>query len=136
MEYTQKYENILKELCRLYKKMLPLIDQVEVYDNALSAAVKAEKPNVRQIHSITSHKDRIVRNLDSISINIAKQHVKLSSIAEFCLDMDQNPLYRYMEKLHLAAYNGIRRINAAEDSNNPYILKRLDTFKKYFEGRA
>lgn len=136
MEYAHRYESILRELCKLYKKMLPLIEQLEAYDNALSAVSSADKPDIRKLRSITSHKERIVRSLDRISLNIAKLHVKLSSISEFCLDMDDTPLYHYMEKLHLAAYNGICRVNANEDANNPYIIKRLNNFKRMFESDA
>ena len=133
MDYNRRYDNILKDLCRLYKKMLPLIEQLEKYDKMLASAAGADKPDVHKIRVITAHKERIIKALDSLSIDIAKLHVKLSAISEFCLDGNDTPLYRYMQRLHLETYNGVRRINEKEDMNNPFILKQLNKLKKSFE---
>lgn len=135
MNYNRRYENILKDLCRLYKKMLPLIEQLEGYDKALAAVAGAGKPDVHKIRVITAHKERIVKALDSLSIDIAKLHLKLGAISEFCLDGNDTPLYRYMQRLHLEAYSGICRVNEREDVDNPFIIKRLKEFGRYFEGR-
>ncbi len=135
MNYNRRYENILKDLCRLYKKMLPLIEQLEGYDKALATVAGAGKPDVHKIRVIIAHKERIVKALDSLSIDIAKLHVKLGAISEFCLDGNDTSLYRYMQKLHLEAYSGICRVNEREDVDNPFIIKRLKEFGRYFEGR-
>lgn len=136
MNYNRRYENILNELCRHYKKMLPLIEKLEGYDKALAAVTGSAKPDVHKIRVITAHKERIIKGLDSLSIDIAKLHVKLGAISEFCLDENDTPLYRYMQRLHLEAYNGIRRINEKEDMNNPFILKQLNKLKRSFEENA
>ncbi len=133
MNHNRRYENILKDLCRLYRKMLPLIEQLEGYDKALAIVAGSDKPDVHKIRVITAHKERIVKGLDNLSIDIARLHVKLSAISEFCLDENETPLYRYMQRLHLEAYSGICRINEKADVNNPFIIKRLEGFKQRFE---
>ncbi len=136
MEYTRKYEDILRELCNLYKKMLPLIGQLENCDRALKAVTSVDMPDVRKIRSITTHKEKLVKSLDHISIGISKLHVKLAAVSELYPELDDSRLYRYMQKLHTEAYSGICRINANEDTDNPFIIKRLNKFKKLFESEA
>lgn len=133
MEYRQIYENLLKSLCDAYNKMFKLLEGIERCDREFSRLASLNRPDVSEVHGVTSCKEQLILALDHISLAIEPVHGQLDGIMKLCQEVRVHPMYYYMEDLQLLTYYYIRKVINKEDINNPDIVRRLNDYKESLE---
>ena len=133
MNYKETYELLLQTLCESYRKMLKLLDQLECFDELLAEISSKHRPDTRKLCAITTQQERLIQNLDQLSILIEQLHERLDPMSELCHEVFVHPMYQHMEDLQLLSYYRIRTVINKEDINNPDIIVRLSNYRESLE---
>ena len=133
MNYRKTYEQFLNHLCSTYRKMLEILDKIEGFDKLLSDVSNKRRPDADFVYAIATQKERLLAQLDSLSIEIEEFHVKLENIMSLCQEIAELPMYRYMENLQLLTYYRISAIMDEEAVETPQVIDKLTACKESME---
>ncbi len=83
MNYRKTYEQFLNHLCSTYRKMLEILDKIEGFDKLLSDVSNKRRPDADFVYAIATQKERLLAQLDSLSIEIEEFHVNLQLLTYY-----------------------------------------------------
>lgn len=133
MDYRKTYEALLQKQCDTYQEILYLITQVSKCDEELLKCAKMNEPDTNRLHSITTQKEQLIQNLDTLSLDTEHAKFQLCDILDVCCDISMHPFYQRMEQLQELARIELQALLEKEDQNNPTITSRLTTYKERLE---
>ncbi len=133
MDYRTTYEQILNELCGAYRSMLNLLDKIDGFDRLLNDVSDERRPDADFVYAIATQKERMIAQLDGISIKVEELHVKLENLMSLCQEITALPMYKYMENLQLLTYYRINAIMNEEAATTPQVIDKLTACKESME---
>lgn len=133
MNYRKSYELLLNDLCGSYQKMLKILDRLDGFDRLLSEVSEERRPDADFVYAIATQKERLLAQLDGISINVEQLHVRLENIMALCQEIAELPMYQYMENLQLLTYYRINAIMNEEAAETPQVIEKLTACKESME---
>lgn len=133
MDYKKTYKLLLNNLCSAYRKMLEILDNIDGFDKLLNDVSDKRRPNVDFVYAIATQKERLLAQLDNISIEVEALHVKLENVMSLCQEIAELPMYKYMENLQLLTYYRINAIMNEEAVTTPQVIDKLTTCKESME---
>lgn len=133
MNYKESYELLLKDLCNAYRKMLKILDQIDGYDGLLNEAADERRPDADFVYAIATQKERLIEQLDGISVNVEQLHVRLENIMALCQEIAELPMYQYMENLQVLTFYRINAIMNEEAVETPQVIEKLTACKESME---
>ncbi len=133
MDYRKTYKLLLDNLCSAYRKMLEILDNIDGFDKLLSNVSDKRRPDVDFVYAIATQKERLLAQLDNISIEVESLHVKLENIMSLCQEIADLPMYKYLENLQLLTYYRINAIMSDEAVTTPQVIDKLTACKESME---
>ena len=133
MEYRKTYELILNNLCNAYRKMLSILDKIDGFDRLLNDVSDERRPDANLVYAIAAQKERMIAQLDSISVEVEELHVKLENMMSICQQIEELPMYKYLENLQLLTYYRINAIMNEEAVTTPQVIDKLTACKESME---
>ena len=92
MDYRKTYELILNNLCSAYRKMLSILDKIDGFDRLLNDVSDERRPDANLVYAIAAQKERMIAQLDSISVEVEELHVKLENMMSICQQIEELPM--------------------------------------------
>jgi hypothetical protein len=133
MDYRKTYELILNNLCNAYRKMLSILDKIDGFDRLLNDVSDERRPDANLVYAIAAQKERMIAQLDSISVEVEELHVKLENMMSICQQIEELPMYKYLENLQLLTYYRINAIMNEEAVTTPQVIDKLTACKESME---
>ena len=133
MDYRKTYELILNNLCSAYRKMLSILDKIDGFDRLLNDVSDERRPDANLVYAIAAQKERMIAQLDSISVEVEELHVKLENMMSICQQIEELPMYKYLENLQLLTYYRINAIMNEEAVTTPQVIDKLTACKESME---
>lgn len=133
MNCRRTYELLLNELCGAYHKMLKILDKIEGFDKLLNEVAGERRPDADFVLAIATQKERLLEQLDGLSIEVEERHVKLENLMSLCQEIAELPVYKYMENLQLLNYCRINAIMNEEAIETPQVIDKLTACKESME---
>ncbi len=133
MDYRKTYELILNNLCNAYRKMLSILDKIDGFDRLLNDVSDERRPDANLVYAIAAQKERMIAQLDSISVEVEELHVKLENMMSICQQIEELPMYKYFENLQLLTYYRINAIMNEEAVTTPQVIDKLTACKESME---
>ncbi len=133
MDYRKSYELILNNLCNAYRKMLSILDKIDGFDRLLNDVSDERRPDANLVYAIAAQKERMIAQLDSISVEVEELHVKLENMMSICQQIEELPMYKYLENLQLLTYYRINAIMNEEAVTTPQVIDKLTACKESME---
>ena len=133
MDYRKTYELILSNLCSAYRKMLSILDKIDGFDRLLNDVSDERRPDANLVYAIAAQKERMIAQLDSISVEVEELHVKLENMMSICQQIEELPMYKYLENLQLLTYYRINAIMNEEAVTTPQVIDKLTACKESME---
>ncbi|EOS52823.1 hypothetical protein C809_00372 [Lachnospiraceae bacterium MD335] len=133
MDYRKTYELILNNLCSAYRKMLSMLDKIDGFDRLLNDVSDERRPDANLVYAIAAQKERMIAQLDSISVEVEELHVKLENMMSICQQIEELPMYKYLENLQLLTYYRINAIMNEEAVTTPQVIDKLTACKESME---
>mgnify|MGYP007123082136 FL=1 len=133
MDYRTTYERLLNNLCIAYRKMLKILDKIDSFDRLLNDVSDERRPDADFVYAIATQKERMIAQLDDISIDVEKLHVKLENVMSLCQQIAELPMYKYLENLQLLTYYRINAIMNEEAVTTPQVIDKLIACKESME---
>ncbi len=133
MDYRTTYERLLNNLCIAYRKMLKILDKIDSFDRLLNDVSDERRPDADFVYAIATQKERMIAQLDGISIDVEKLHVKLENVMSLCQQIAELPMYKYLENLQLLTYYRINAIMNEEAVTTPQVIDKLIACKESME---
>lgn len=130
MESKKSYEMLLEAQCRNYEKTLHLLSQVKDYDLLLLEETAKHSPDCGALEYVTIQKGRLVRQLDSLSIEMVKVQALIEETAEQFLDGRTHPVYQKLGIIKEIVSSAFDDVLSAEDDAGADIVKNLTTYKE------
>ena len=133
MDYRKTYELILNNLCNAYRKMLSILDKIDGFDRLLNDVSDERRPDANLVYAIAAQKERMIAQLDSISVEVEELHVKLENMMSICQQIEELPMYKYLENLQLLTYYRSNAIMNEEAVTTPQVIDKLTACKESME---
>ena len=133
MDYRKTYELILNNLCSAYRKMLSILDKIDGFDRLLNDVSDERRPDANLVYAIAAQKERMIAQLDSMSVEVEELHVKLENMMSICQQIEELPMYKYLENLQLLTYYRINAIMNEEAVTTPQVIDKLTACKESME---
>lgn len=133
MDYRKAYEHLLDNLCRLYRRMLKILDMIDALDKLLKDVSDERRPDANFVYAVATQKERLIEQLDGISVEAEENHVKLENLMSLCQEIATLPMYQYMENLQLLSYYRINAIMSDEEVETPQVIDKLIACKESME---
>lgn len=133
MDYRKTYELLLNNLCSAYRKMLNILDKIDGFDRLLNDVSDERRPDADFVYAIATQKERMIAQLDGISIEVEELHVKLENMMSLCQQIAELPMYKYLENLQLLTYYRINAIMSEEAVTTPQVIEKLTACKESME---
>ena len=133
MDYRKTYELLLNNLCSTYRRMLKILDMIDGFNKLLNDISKERRPDANLVYAIATQKERLLEQLDGLSIEVEALHAKLENIMSLCQEIEELSLYKYMENLQLLSYYRINAIMDDEAVETPQVIDKLTACKESME---
>lgn len=133
MDYRKTYEKLLNSLCSAYRRILKILDKIDGFGKLLDDVSDERRPDANFVYAIATQKERLIEQLDRISIDVEEQHVKLENMMSVCQEIATLPVYKYMENLQLLSYYRIHEIMDDEAVKTPQVIEKLTRCKESME---
>ncbi len=130
MDYRKTYEALINKMCSAYQKMLNILDKIDGFNKLLGDVSKERRPDAKYVYAIATQKERLIEQLDRISIEVEEHHVKLENMMSVCQEIATLPWYQYMENLQLLSYYRIHEIMDDETVETPQVIEKLTRCKE------
>lgn len=121
---------LLESQCRNYEKTLHLLSQVKDYDLLLLQEASKHSPDCGALEYVTIQKGRLVRQLDSLSIEMVKVQALIEETAEQFLDGKTHPVYQKLGVIREIVSSAFDDVLSAEDDAGTDIAKNLTAYKE------
>ena len=130
MESRESYEMLLEAQCRNEEKLLYLLSQVKNYDLLLVEETAKFSPDCGALEYVTIQKDRLVKQMDALSLEIVKTQALIEETAEYFLDGKTHPLYQKLSVVREIVSESFDDVLAAEDDAGTDIVKNLTIYRE------
>lgn len=130
MESRESYEMLMEAQCRNEEKLLYLLSQVKNYDLLLLEETAKYSPDCGALEYVTIQKDRLVKQMDALSIEIVKTQALIEEASESFLDGKTHPLYQKLQVVKEIVSETFDDVLAAEDIASTGIAENLTTYKE------
>lgn len=130
MESRKSYEMLLEAQCRNEEKLLYLLSQIKNYDLLLLDESAKGTPDCSAIEYVNIQKDRLVKQMDSLSKEIVKTQLLIEETAENFLDGKTHPLYQKLSVVKEIVSQSFDDILKAEDDASTDIVRNLTAYKE------
>ena len=130
MESRESYEMLMEAQCRNEEKLLYLLSQVKNYDLLLLEETAKYSPDCGALEYVTIQKDRLVKQMDALSIEIVKTQALIEEASESFLDGKTHPLYQKLQVVKEIVAETFDDVLAAEDIASTGIAENLTTYKE------
>lgn len=130
MESRESYEMLMEAQCRNEEKLLYLLSQVKNYDLLLLEETAKYSPDCGTLEYVTIQKDRLVKQMDALSIEIVKTQALIEEASESFLDGKTHPLYQKLQVVKEIVSETFDDVLAAEDIASTGIAENLTTYKE------
>ena len=113
--------------------MLSILDKIDGFDRLLNDVSDERRPDANLVYAIAAQKERMIAQLDSISVEVEELHVKLENMMSICQQIEELPMYKYLENLQLLTYYRINAIMNEEAVTTPQVIDKLTACKESME---
>lgn len=133
MNLRERYENLLKEMCKACDTMLQLIKKIAEYDIIIYANSDNSREGTDTVVAAISQKERYIEQFSDVSIEVENYHAQLENIMAICLEVQTNPLYYVMCDMRMLVNERLNILLQCEDGTCDEVLESLETCKASYE---